>query len=106
MQYAICNMHAFSLSTNVVPRQSPCIIRYMHYCCMHYDNFYCTDLACTQMTNLAIEVQFGKVRGLSASHGSLRTTLGQVDRNSFHTTSCHVPYFILPSHTISRLPST
>src|SRR6266852_7150056 len=44
MQYAICNMHAFLLSTNVVPRQSPCIMRYMHYCCMHYDNFYCISV--------------------------------------------------------------
>ena len=64
-----------------------------------------TDLAFTQMTNPAIEVQFGEATGPLES--ASRTTPGQ--RNSFHATRL-VPHFslpvTLPSHTISHLPST
>ena len=43
MQYAICNIYTFLLCPHMVPTQNPCIMRFMHYYHMHYDNFNCTS---------------------------------------------------------------
>lgn len=41
MHYAICTYHAFFLRPNMVPGQNRCIMRFMQYHCMHYENIDC-----------------------------------------------------------------
>ena len=41
MYYAICIMYTYLLCPNMVLGYYPCIMRNMHYSCMHYENVDC-----------------------------------------------------------------
>src|SRR5271154_4040134 len=93
MHYALCIKYRFYLPPNVVPSQKLCIMRFMHYNCMHYEILYCTSSGCLssylQITSSFTSVIFtwrlpGVMRCVAHSFLSSRSGTEREDKRKYN----------------------
>jgi hypothetical protein len=93
----------------LTPSQSLCIMRFMHYSCMHYENFYCTSLYKPDKKDVRIlmGLQYSYSIAKLVQGGSLREDRVTGHKTYYAVAQCHygpfMAVFPLPLYVVSTI---